>query len=135
MNRIEDYANTISSKLKDLYIPDSEGVIIEHLLEEFDEFKEAKDANSSADELADIIILSYRLIQRMGFSPEEILRKKFEKVSARLDLTKKIVGYYRSQKAMITGKDAYSMAKYILEENTSPESENPSLSGSLNNCN
>jgi hypothetical protein len=83
-----------------------------HLKEEVEELLSAKTKKDMAFECADIIILSMRILIKLGYkNPLEIITEKGEIVKKRL---RKAVEIYNNNPAM-GGEEAYRLAKQELE--------------------
>lgn len=108
-----DYANELLDKFKELYIPEGKEIIRKHLIEEFN----VKEGGEPLEDLGKTVSSCVKLLRRTGFFVEEALEKSLKKVADRLELAEKITRYvYEDQNSAMQGVQAYSVAKYILEE-------------------
>lgn len=97
---------------KFLGVEETKEDLISHLKEEVEELLSAKTKKDMAFECADIIILSMRILIKLGYKkPLEIITEKGEIVKKRL---RKAVEIYNNNPAM-GGEEAYRLAKEELD--------------------
>lgn len=111
--RIYNISREITTVFKNfLGVEETKEDIIDHLKQEVEELISAKTKKDIAFECADIIILSMRILIKLGYkNPLEIITEKGEIVKKRL---RKAVEIYNNNPAM-EGAEAYRLAKEELD--------------------
>lgn len=111
--RIYNISREITTVFKNfLGVEETKEDIIDHLKQEVEELISAKTKKDMAFECADIIILSMRILIKLGYkNPLEIITEKGEIVKKRL---RKAAEIYNNNPAM-GGEEAYRLAKEELD--------------------